>query len=125
MSAPATFAQVLGLDTVFVGASCLSASPALATVKDGKSDIVSAVANGSTGIYTFTLAKKYPAMISGAASITPADATPTDIVCDIAYNATTGVVTVYTRAAAVLTAPESGSRVNFIALFSRSDALKD
>jgi hypothetical protein len=125
MPAPATFAQVFGLDTVCVAASCLSASPALATVKDGKSDVVTAVANGATGVYTFTLAKKFPAMIAGTASITPADATPTDIVCDIAYNATTGVVTIYTRAAAVLTAPESGSRVNFIAFFSRSDALKD
>ena len=125
MGAPATFAQVYGLDTVMVAASCLSASPALATVRDGKSDVVTAIANGSTGVYTFTLAKKFPAMISGVASITPADATPTDIVCDVAYDSSTGVVTVYTRAAATLTAPESGSRVNLIAVFTRSSSLKD
>jgi hypothetical protein len=125
MGAPATFPQTFGLDTVDVVFSSLSASPTVGTVRDGKSDVVTAVANGSTGVYTFTLAKAFPQMIAGFACITPADATPTDIVCDVSYNSSTGVITVYTRAAAVLTAPESGSRINVFCRFSRSSSLKD
>lgn len=125
MGAPATFSRSFGLNTVDVVFSCTTASPTIANVYDGKSDVVTAVANGSTGVYTFTLAKKFPRMVAGFAGITPPDAEPTDIVCDVAYNATTGVVTVYTRAAAVLTAPESGSRVNVFCKFSCHSSVMD
>lgn len=125
MGAPATFQQSFGLDTVLVAVS-LAEIPTVGTVKDGKSDVVTAVSHTDTsGIYTFTLAKKFPAMVSGVAGITPADATPTDIVCDVSYNATTGVVTIYTRAAAVLGDPEAGSRINFLGVFSRTQSLVD
>lgn len=125
MPAPATFAQIYGLDTVLVAVS-FGEVPSLSNVKDGKSDVVTAVSHTDTsGIYTFTLAKKFPAMISGVASITPADTSPTDVVCDVSYNATTGVVTIYTRAGATLGDPEASSRINFLGVFSRSDALKD
>jgi hypothetical protein len=122
MPANATFQQGFGLDTVLVAASCRADDT---LIRDGKTDIVSSVASASTGIYVFTLARKFPQMVAGTASITPADATPTDIVCDIAYDSSLGTVTVYTRAAAVLTDPEAGSRVNFIAVFCTKDSLKD
>lgn len=103
-----------GIGTVLVAFSVKADD----TVKrDGRSSLVSSVASASTGIYEFTLSQKLPQMIAGVASIQAADATPTDIVCDVGYNSTTGVVTVYTRAAAVLTDPEAGSRINFIGVF--------
>lgn len=122
MGAPATFAQTHGLQTVLVAASCLADASA---VRDGKSGIVTSAANGSVGVYTFTLSKKFTRMVSGVATINPVDATPTDITCQVAYNESTGVVTVYTLAAAVLTAPEAGSRVSFMAVFSHRSDLKD
>jgi hypothetical protein len=122
MAANATFQQGYGLNTVLVAASVKADDT---VIRDGKTDIVTSVASASTGIYVFTLAKKFPQMVAGTASITPADATPTDIVCDVAYDASAGTVTVYTRAAATLTDPEAGSRVNFIAVFCTKDALKD
>lgn len=107
-------APTFGIGTVWAAFSCRADD----TLKrDGRSSLVTSVASASTGIYVFTLSQKFPQMVAGVASITPADATPTDIVCDVAYDSSAGTVTVYTRAAAVLTDPEAGSRINVICSF--------
>lgn len=118
----ATFQQGHGLDTVLVTASCLADASAK---RDGKSGVVASVANGSTGIYAFTLAYKYPQLVHAVGQVQSVDATPIDITCQTRYDSSTGILYVYTLTAAVLSAPEAGSRVGFVAVFSRSTSLKD
>lgn len=109
----ASIFPVYGIGVALVGFSC----KADATVKrDGKSSLVTSVASGGAGIFNFTLATKFPRIVSATCSIEAADASPTDIVCSWRYDASTGIFTVYCAAAAVLTAPEAGSRVNVLAL---------
>jgi hypothetical protein len=122
MAANATFQQGYGLDTVLVVASCKADA---SVIRDGKTDIVSSAANGSTGVYTFTLAKKFPQCVHAVASVQNYDGSSTDLTARWDYNATTGVFTVYTLAAAVATAPEASDRVGFIAVFCTKDSLKD
>lgn len=122
MAANATFQQGYGLDTVLVA---FSATVAAGTIRDGKTDIVTSAAAPGSGVFTFTLAKKFPQMVAGVASITPADASPSDSVCTTEYNATTGVVTVRTITTTTPTDPEAASRINFIGVFCTKDSLKD
>lgn len=128
MGQPATFSQSFGIETVDVACSALwtSSGTTFNAIRDGKSGIVSASAySGSTGIFTLTLAKKFPRVIAMFAQVNTADATPTDVTCQCSYNATTGVVTIYTTAAAVLTNPETGARISFFGKFSSKDYAKD
>jgi hypothetical protein len=93
----------------------VAAGPTAGTAKrDGKSALITTFARSAQGIYTFTLATKFPQITAGVACIEAADATPTDIVCSWRYDASTGILTIYCAAAAVLTDPEVGSRINFI-----------
>lgn len=118
MGQPAVFGQTFGIQTVDVACSLRRNNTTADRIRDGKSGVVTSVARSSAGIYTFTLAKKFTRMIAGVAQVNPVDATPTDVTCQCAYDESTGVVTVYCVAAAVLTDPEDLSRISFIGKFS-------
>lgn len=103
-----------GIGTVLVAFSCKTDD----TVKrDGRSSLVSSVASSNAGVYEFTLSQKFPQMIAGVASVQNADGSPADRTCQVGYNATTGVVTVYVLSAATPTDPEANDRINFIGVF--------
>jgi hypothetical protein len=86
-------------------------------LRDGGLGIFSANAKSATGVFTFTLRTALPQCIHCVPSVQNADGSPTDLTARWDYNATTGVLTIYTLAAAVATDPEAGDRVGFIAVF--------
>lgn len=109
-----TIQQGYGSGTVIIAASMLGDGSGFL---DGGLGLFSVAENTNTGIFEFTLATPLPQCIFCVPGVQSTDAAPTACTAQWDYDASTGVLTVYTAVADVLTDPPATDRVGFIAVF--------